>query len=115
VNISALRHEIEILKRITTKDAYGGPVTAWKSIGKEWADVRSAPGEEFRAGVFTLNKVPYRVMIRYRTGLDETMKLRNLTDGMFLDVEAIRDPDGRRQVLELQCLYRADQQDIQPS
>ena len=109
MNISALRNEIEIWKRTVTQDVYGGPVNTWEAIGKEWADVRSAPGEEFRNQVFTYSKVPYRVMIRYRKGLDATMMIRNLTDGMFMNIEAIRDPDGRRQVLELQCLWREDQ------
>jgi len=109
-----MRHEVEIWHFATTSNKYGEEIKQWERIGKEWADVRSTPGEEFRTTVFTLNKVPYRVLIRYRQGLNETMKIRNLSDGMDLDIAAIRDTDGRRKVLELQCLYRADQQNILP-
>lgn len=109
MNISALRNKIEIWQRTGKENPYGEIVYTWQATGTEWAEVRSIPGDEFRDQVFTYSKVPYRVMIRYREGLDATMIIRNLSDGMFMNIEAIRDPDGKREILELQCLWREDQ------
>lgn len=110
--VSRLRHQIEIFQSVEHRDSYGGVYYTWESTGVEWAEVRSVPGEEFRNNVFTFSKVPYRVVIRYREGLNAMMKIRNLSDSMLFDVEAIRDPDGKREILELQCLWREDQQDL---
>ncbi|MDR3362395.1 MAG: phage head closure protein [Desulfovibrio sp.] len=108
--VSKLRHQIEIFACVEHQNDYGEIVNTWESIGVFWAEVRSVPGEEFRENVFTFSKVPYRIVIRYREGLNAMMKIRNLTDGQLFDVEAMRDPDGKREILELQCLWREDQQ-----
>lgn len=111
--ISRMRHQVEFYKRVMTQDKYGDIISTFVPDFIEWAEVRSIPGEEFRNNVFTFSKVPYRVVIRYREGITALMKIRNLTDSMVLDVEAVRDPDGKREILELQCLWRENDQDLE--
>lgn len=110
--VSRLRNQIEIFQPVDHENAYGEIIHTWESIGIFWAEVRTVPGEEFRNNVFTFSKVPYRIVIRYQEGLTAMMKVRNLTDSMLFDIEAIRDPDGKREILELQCLWREDQQNL---
>lgn len=111
--ISRLRHQAQFYERVYTRDEYGDAIPKFVPCFIEWAEVRSIPGEEFRNNVFTFSKVPYRVVIRYREGITALMKIRNLTDGMMLDVEAVRDPDGKREILEIQCLWRENDQDLE--
>lgn len=111
--VSRLRHRIQFYDRVEESSGWGGSTYIYKPVFTEWAEVRSVPGGEFREKVFTYSKVPYRIVIRYREGINAKMRIRNLTDGMLFDVEALRDPDGKRKILELQCLWREDQQDLE--
>lgn len=109
--ISRLRHQVKFYKREYVPNDWNEPIYKYVPAFIEWGEVRSVPGEEFRNAVFTFSKVPYRVLIRYREGIDAMMKIRNLTDSMVMDIEAIRDPDGKRELLEIQCLWRENDQD----
>ena len=110
--VSKLRHQVRFYERIEVSGAYGGVSYKYAPAFVEWAEVRTVPGEEFRNNVFTFSKVPYRIVVRYREGINALMKVRNLTDNMTFDVEAVRDPDGRREILELQCLWKENDQSI---
>ena len=108
--VSRLRHQVQFYNLTYVEGKYGDEVPRYVPAFIEWAEVRSIPGEEFRDAVFTYSKVPYRILVRYREGITALMKVRNLTNGMTLDVEAVRDPDGKREILELQCLWKENDQ-----
>lgn len=71
-----LRHSIQIEQKVTTRDPdTGAPITAWETFATVWAEVAPLSAKEFIAAQATQSEVSARITIRYRTGLDATMRI----------------------------------------
>jgi SPP1 family predicted phage head-tail adaptor len=106
-----LRKRITFQQRTISRNSYGEQVFTWSNVVTVWADVRmpvQADTTEREEG--PVNQVQatvlYDIDIRYRSGLDTTMRV--LYEGRALDIHSIMDPDGRRQRLRLRCLAVVD-------
>ncbi|RIK36773.1 MAG: head-tail adaptor protein [Chloroflexi bacterium] len=106
-----LRKRITFQQRNITRSSNGEQMITWGDVVTVWADVRSPvvantiERDEGRANQVQAT-IMYDIDIRYRTGLDSTMRI--LYEGQALDIHSIMDPDGRRQKLRLRGLAVAD-------
>jgi SPP1 family predicted phage head-tail adaptor len=104
VRAGILRHRVQIQEWTDTgSDEWGQPVKDWVDVVSSLpAEVRDIRGREFwEVGQAQGGEVTTRVRIRYREDLDRTMRVFHA--GRELMIEAIIDPDGRREELHLMC------------
>ena len=112
MNIARLRDMVDIYSFENDIDDYGGAVQRWTKIASVYAEVKGIRGEEFRTQVFTDERVAYSILIRYTDNIFGGMIAKNRSDGRVYNILAARDPNGKREVLELTCTYRADKQSL---
>lgn len=84
-----LRHRVDIQRRASVQDPESGQMvpgweTAWEKCPAEFTPVS---GREFIAGQGTQNEVIARVVIRYRVGVADDMRV--LYRGAIYDIEAV--------------------------
>lgn len=98
-----LRHRVTIQQATVTLQTSGGPVRAWTDVATVWAQVRTQNGGEQRneGADQVVATLYYAVTIRYRAGLEPTMRV--LWGGRVLEVTAIQEPDNRQRILTLMC------------
>jgi SPP1 family predicted phage head-tail adaptor len=98
-----LRHRITIQEKPTPtpRNAHGEEVFTWSDVATVWAAKVDISGREFmearREGV----QISTRFVIRYRSGLKETMRVTH--DSRTYEIRAVLDPEGRRRELHLLC------------
>ncbi len=90
-----------------THDTFGGPLETYEDLFSCWAEVKTIGGyEAFKASLENVSTVQYRITIRYRTDIDHTGRII-LEDGTALDVKYVRDPNGRREILEIGAILKS--------
>lgn len=71
-----LRHRITIQHPDYTQDPVTGEMTpSWVELAKTWASVEPLSTREFIAAAANQSKVSARIVIRYRAGIDATMRI----------------------------------------
>ncbi|MCK3852096.1 phage head closure protein [Pseudomonas sp. W2Jun17] len=71
-----LRHRITIQRPVHTQDPVTGEMTpSWVDVAKLWADVEPVSVNQFVAAATNQSKVSARIVIRYRAGIDSTMRI----------------------------------------
>lgn len=71
-----LRHRIDIQQKVTEQDSTGDTVTTWQTLAASVpAAVEPLSVREFIAAQATQSQTVARVTIRYRPGLDATMRI----------------------------------------
>jgi SPP1 family predicted phage head-tail adaptor len=95
-----LRHRVEIQRRVESLDEYGQDTEAWLPVATVWAAVESLRGRELEATATRLAEASHKIRIRYRAGIQPTMRLVG-QDGRIFDIQAVIDPDDRRRELHL--------------
>lgn len=99
-----LRHRITIQKKVNGRDPITGAVTtAWVSLWESVpAEVVPLSVREFVAAQSVQSKLSTRIRIRWRAGLDASMRI--LHDGRTYNIEGVLpDPDSGRAYLTLPC------------
>nr|PZN87051.1 MAG: head-tail adaptor protein [Pseudomonadota bacterium] len=101
LRIGALRRRLRLEAPSYTSDEGGGAIVAWNPVTTLWAEVIPlSGGEELRAdGLQSIAK--YEVRIRYRA--DISPEMRFVFDGRVLEIQAVRDIEGRRRWLSCLC------------
>lgn len=101
VTIADLRWQIQIQNKEPTgaTDPMGGVIVDWVTVATPWAKMKPMTGtEQYRAD--KLNAVGItQVIIRYRSGLNEAMKV--VYKGEDYQIRSIIDMEEKRQWLEL--------------
>lgn len=70
-----LRHRVTIQRPVSTQDPQtGAQVIDWQTIATVWASVEPLSVREFIQSQATQSEVTARITIRYRPGLDATMR-----------------------------------------
>ena len=104
---SRLRNRITYQRSIVEHDTFGAPLESFEDAFSCWAEVRTIGGDEaFKANLVDVSIVQYRITIRYRTDIDHTGRVM-LEDGTALDVRYVRDPNGRREILEIGAILKS--------
>lgn len=106
VTAGQLRERVTIQSATETADGQGGLAKAWTALATVWANVVAAgPGRESLATSAVRPILNYAVTIRRRT--DVTPQMRVVWGDKTLQVEGVRDPDGRRVWTTLDCVEGA--------
>lgn len=98
-----LRHRITIQRPIRTQNPVSGTITqAWEDVATVWASIEALSAREFIAAQAVQSKVAARVVIRYREGIDASMRI--LHKGKIYNIEGVLpDPKSGREYLTLPC------------
>jgi len=84
------------------QDEAGQPGTGWVNVvpdgdGKLWAGITDISGREFISAGATQNQVTTKILIRYRAGIDASMRALHGAD--VYNIEAVLGQDGRTLLL----------------
>lgn len=100
-----LRHRITIQKKTVTDrhPATGTEITEWVPLWESVpAEVVPLSVREFVAAQAVQSKLSARIRIRWRAGIDASMRI--LHDGRIFNIEGVLpDPDSGRSYLTLAC------------
>ncbi|MDR1658889.1 MAG: phage head closure protein [Desulfovibrio sp.] len=102
---SRLNSRATFFKKEKTRKPDGTFNETWVEYKTTFAEVVTIGGEEGRLAAAQSSEVRYRIRIRYRKDIDASMKIR-VADGRELAIGAIRDPDGRRVMLEIHATWK---------
>lgn len=70
-----LRHRVLIQQQVTTRDSDGVSQTAWVDVATVWASVDPLSAREFIQSGQTQAAITARITIRYRAGLQASMRM----------------------------------------
>lgn len=98
-----LRHRVSIQQDQAVQDLESGDMTrSWVETGKAWAAIEPLSAREFIAAQASQSKVTTRITIRYRAGINHTMRLAH--NGRIYNIEgALADKDSGLEYLTLPC------------
>lgn len=99
--IGGMRERIALQSPLLEADGAGGADVSWDDEATVWAKVEALSGDERLSGERLAPRARLRLTIRHREGLNTAM--RALWKTRALDIRAIRDPDGRKHFLILDC------------
>ena len=97
-----LRHRVEILEKVVSRDSFGAEVVSWATAAVVWASVEPIRGREYIEAKQGQVEVSHRVVMRWREGVSAEMRLR-IAGGRMLEIESVIDPVERGERLELMC------------
>ena len=101
MDFAKLRHRVTIQTKSADPDAFGDEVITWVDWITVWAAVEPLSGREFLEGRNAENEINHLIRIRYRAGLDPSMRVAWL-DRVF-DIEAVIERYSERRELWLMC------------
>jgi SPP1 family predicted phage head-tail adaptor len=103
---SAFTQRIALQIPETALDARGQRVLGWMEVAQVWAQAQPLRGREFFAAGALQSQVEVRFRIRWRPGVDGTMRV--IWRGVpYAIVGEPIDVDGARHTLELMCMSGA--------
>lgn len=104
IRIGRLRHRVELQRKTPQLDSLGRQSRAadnWTTTDKVWAEVLELSGKQAELAKQQAADASYSVTIRYRAGLDTTMRL--LFRDRVLEIKAVLDSAGDQRQLVLLC------------
>jgi len=83
-----LRHLVSLQGRLSTRDATTGAVImAWAEVAQIWASIEPLSVREFLAAGAEQSRVSARIVIRYRNGVDRSMRI--VHRGQIYNIEGV--------------------------
>lgn len=103
ISAGRLRHRVLIQRpEYTQNPVTGEMVKAWVDVAGVYASVEPLSARDFVAAAATQSKVAVRIIIRYRPGVDASMRLLHGT--RIYNIEgALPDKDSGLEYLTLPC------------
>ena len=98
-----LRHRCKIYQQRQTKDSLGGMIDEYVSSGSLWAEIKSISGRTFLSASQKQAEVTVEIIIRYRSDIDEGVRLQEDIEGAKLYEVVAPLPDNKRTMLKLMC------------
>lgn len=72
----SLRHKVQLQQPVVAQDQNTGEMeTTWQTIATPWAEIVPMSAREFVAAAAEQSEVRGRIVIRYRDGVDATMRV----------------------------------------
>lgn len=102
--IGRLRHRVTLQQRLRSGDEGGGATISWGPIATVWAEITARSGREIVLGDTPTARGAYRIVMRYRSDLDATMRLE--WAGRVFEILSVRDESGTRRWLTCECEER---------
>lgn len=98
-----LRHRVELQRPVFSQDPVTGEMTpAWVEVAKIYAAIESLSARDFLAAAAAQSKVSARIVIRYRAGIDPTMRIV-YRDKIYNIEGVLADPKSGLDYLTLPC------------
>lgn len=99
-----LRHRVNIERRVNSQDPETGAVTpAWVPVARDVAAaIEPLSVREFIAGQAMQSEVTTRIVIRYRAGLDASMRIKH-GKMIYLPAGFLADKDSGKEYLTIPC------------
>lgn len=91
----------KIQSKQESRSASGQVISTWVDVADVWFAKLREVSRETSAAREVIPEATTTLMIRYRT--DVTVLMRFLWGSRVYDILGVRDPDGRREVLMLDC------------
>lgn len=101
VNAGKYRHRITIRNASTSRDAMGGVYGTGSTVTTVWAEKQDWTGAESRENGQDTASLRTKFIIRYRTDVTEKMEVVHGSD--VYDIEVVKDYDGMKRELTLEC------------
>lgn len=92
-----LRHKVQLQTRVETQDATTGEMgVAWVTTAEPWAEIVPMSAREFIAAQAEQSEVRGRIVIRYRSNVDASMRVvyrgeHYVIHGVMRDAESGRE------------------------
>lgn len=86
------------------RDEYGQPITEWMEVATVWAAIEPLRGREYFAAMTEHAEVTTRIRIRYREGIDRTMRVQY--GATVYEILHIIRPEFGKKELQLMCKER---------
>ncbi|TFE30833.1 phage head closure protein [Cohnella luojiensis] len=102
--IARLNKCVVIQRPAGTVDEYNQPLDAWVDVATTWAAIEPLRGQEFFAAMRENAEVTTRIRIRYRPGIDRTMRVNY--NGLPFEILHIINPEMANKELQLMCKER---------
>lgn len=103
IDVDKLTERITIEAPVTSQSSLGEPVKSWQVIAEEvWAGVEQTGGSESVQASQLHAFGQYLVLLRYRPGITEKMRIR-LSSGERLAIASAEDWERRKVALFLTC------------
>ena len=105
----ALKRQITIKQRTSGQDSWGQPLTTWTTLYSPWAHVTTQtgaqPGAEREAGSQLLSTVTYLFRVRFKAGVDATMRVEERYQGVTTtyDIKQVQVDVAGRDSMILVC------------
>lgn len=96
-----LRKRVTIAQESRTSDDRGGHALAWTTVVTVWGEVGDLSARERLAAQQLESDIATAITIRYRAGV--TAAMRATVDSVNYQIRGVRDPDGRKKMLILDC------------
>ncbi|MFO1149282.1 MAG: phage head closure protein [Alsobacter sp.] len=100
-SLASLRKRIGLETPVEQADGAGGVTRTFSLSATLWGRVTPLRGEDGVVASARGQVLTHRVVLRHRTGLDTTMRLR--VGARRLAIRAVYDPDERRRLLVCLC------------
>lgn len=99
--IAGMRERVTLQSPMRAADGAGGADVSWTDVKTVWAKVEEGAGGERLTGERFAARADITLTIRHRLGV--TTEMRALWNGRVLNIRAVRDKDGRKRFLTLDC------------
>ena len=107
--IADLNHRVRIEQRVKSTNSRGEVTYVWALLITVWAQASPLRGRDFFAAAQVQSEITTRFRIRYRTGIDETMRV--VWRGALYDIKGPPiEVNGEREWIDLMC--KAGPQDV---
>lgn len=99
--IGDMRERVTLQSPLRTGDGAGGSVVTWTEAATVWAKVEMPAGGEAALAERLEAQARLRLTLRHRD--DVTTEMRASWRGRAFNIRALRDKDGRRRFLIIDC------------
>lgn len=99
-----LNKRVAIQKPKGESGAYNEPLDTWEDVVTMWAAIEPLRGREYFAAMSEHAEVTTRIRIRYRDGIDRTMRVKY--GNTVFEILHIIHPEFAKRELQLMCKER---------
>lgn len=110
IRVGRLRHRLQLQQPVETRDDYGGAVKSFTTVATVWGAIEPLSGKEYLAIAQTQNEATVRLIIRYRSSIDESWRV--ISGGKAYSIQSIINHDERDVYLTLMCSEGVAETDI---
>lgn len=101
IKVGRMDRRVMLQDRSVSPSSFGEPVPAWVDVAELWAAVEPLGSSEIWRAQAAESDATHRVMIRWRAGVSDRMRL--IYQGRILEIESVANEGEKDRVLTLVC------------